>query len=581
MTQDQTPTSHAHRSSEDDFDLLTAAARGDDEAIVVLLRHHYRDVWNFIHRYQIDKSEVDDLTQEVFIKVFRSTAGGKAQFRGESTFKTWLVSIAINVCAAHARRKARRGVVAAVYDPPDSQPTPEENLFPNEILRQWAEAVGEKRFAVLREHIIVGRTLDETAEHLNIPRGTARTHFRSAIEILRKKGLLRAAIGGLLLHVLVSARDADAHVRDEGANQAPPSNPPTGSAPSGNVLSHVYAWATPALVGIALLSVALLAYAVPDRHGQTTYLARAAVPEGVGSHAPDGRGEEPDAACCARVDPVTAVSAHELGDHVPATAPWAGPPRFVSRERSAVVEFGRGRQVLRVTSDGVVELRREGRHADACRGRAAGDELLLFCPADPDITPLRDEIHIGQRRGEFLVASTWVVIPDDGILRLHWHAGWVMATREGLADQCPWAFDPVADEDFGLIANRVCARFPGFELCERPFSQLVVTSFPSTRSTGSIRSEFFPPIRWTGYTEVVDYVGQHYEPVTLGRCLGPDVMCTVETPYPFRGVSVITYSSDSHVLSPASRRRGHRPSRSAWEIQPMSRDQVFRACQGR
>ncbi|MFT4128374.1 MAG: sigma-70 family RNA polymerase sigma factor, partial [Gordonia sp. (in: high G+C Gram-positive bacteria)] len=82
-----------------------AAAAGDRAALTVFIRGTQKDVWRFIaHLGHADNA--DDLTQETYLRAMRSIV----RFRGESSAKTWLLSIARRVCAddvRHARSRPR------------------------------------------------------------------------------------------------------------------------------------------------------------------------------------------------------------------------------------------------------------------------------------------------------------------------------------------------------------------------------------------------------------------------------------------------------------------------------------------
>ena len=83
--------------------LVAACRRGDVEAFGRLVERHQRSIFRLCYRMVNDREDAADLTQEVFLRAFRSIA----RFRGESSVATWLYRIAVNLCQSfRARRPA-------------------------------------------------------------------------------------------------------------------------------------------------------------------------------------------------------------------------------------------------------------------------------------------------------------------------------------------------------------------------------------------------------------------------------------------------------------------------------------------
>ena len=74
---------------------------GDEQALDEIFRLHHRRVYALCLRMTGNATEAEDLTQEVFIQVFRKWGS----FRGESAFSTWLHRLAVNVVLMHLRKK--------------------------------------------------------------------------------------------------------------------------------------------------------------------------------------------------------------------------------------------------------------------------------------------------------------------------------------------------------------------------------------------------------------------------------------------------------------------------------------------
>jgi RNA polymerase sigma-70 factor (ECF subfamily) len=84
--------------------LVARARKGDDRAFELLYRSHVGRVHALVHRLVADPSEADELTQDVFVRVWQRLA----TFRGESAFGTWLHRLAVNVVLSDRRSAWRR-----------------------------------------------------------------------------------------------------------------------------------------------------------------------------------------------------------------------------------------------------------------------------------------------------------------------------------------------------------------------------------------------------------------------------------------------------------------------------------------
>src|ERR671922_485211 len=97
-----------------DRGLVEAAAAGSREAFDELVRRYQGPIVNLAGALTAGSADAEDLAQEVFVRAWRSLAG----FRGESTFRTWLHRVALNVIRSHHSRvgRLRRLLSAAARD---------------------------------------------------------------------------------------------------------------------------------------------------------------------------------------------------------------------------------------------------------------------------------------------------------------------------------------------------------------------------------------------------------------------------------------------------------------------------------
>ena len=179
-----------------DQDLVARVKRGDRRAFDLLVLKYQHKIAKLVARYVYDRTEVEDVTQEVFIKAYRALAG----FRGESAFYTWLYRIAINTAKNHLVFQGRRlpstdmeveeveltdeGAVLREIS------TPEHSVLTDEIARTVTRALNalpeDLRIAItLRE--IEGLSYEEIAAIMECPIGTVRSRIFRAREAIDKE----------------------------------------------------------------------------------------------------------------------------------------------------------------------------------------------------------------------------------------------------------------------------------------------------------------------------------------------------------------------------------------------------------
>ena len=92
---------------QDDFKLIEAFRNGDEKAFEEIVRRYHRQVANIIYLTLGNREEVDDLSQEVFVRVFRSLD----RFEFDSSLYSWIYRIAVNLCIDEIRRKKIRKLI--------------------------------------------------------------------------------------------------------------------------------------------------------------------------------------------------------------------------------------------------------------------------------------------------------------------------------------------------------------------------------------------------------------------------------------------------------------------------------------
>jgi len=85
--------------------LIKTVLSGDDEAFAELVRRHKRKVFSIVARFARNDGELDDICQEIFIKMYRNLR----KYRGDAPFEHWLSKIAVNSCYDMLRKRMREG----------------------------------------------------------------------------------------------------------------------------------------------------------------------------------------------------------------------------------------------------------------------------------------------------------------------------------------------------------------------------------------------------------------------------------------------------------------------------------------
>jgi RNA polymerase sigma-70 factor, ECF subfamily len=181
--------------SPSDAELIERCLRKDNAAWELVVARFRRKVFHISYKFTGKHDEAEDLTQEVFLKVFRSLE----KFHRDADFSTWLSSVARNYCIDHyrARRREREVLVedTIAYDlAPASSGNPYRTLEDQDrrgLVRRGLELLPGK----LREAVILrdlqGLTYQEMALRLALPEGTVKSRINRGREELARL-LLRA-----------------------------------------------------------------------------------------------------------------------------------------------------------------------------------------------------------------------------------------------------------------------------------------------------------------------------------------------------------------------------------------------------
>lgn len=186
-----------------DQQLVERVQNGDKQAFDLLVIKYQRKLARLLSHFIRDAAEVEDVTQEAFIKAYRALPS----FRGDSAFYTWLYRIGINTAKNFLVSQGRKVQILEGVDGEDAEDfednsllkevnTPESELISKQIAQTVSKSLDslpeELRSAiVLRE--IDGLSYEEIANIMNCPIGTVRSRIFRAREAIAEQ--LRPLLG--------------------------------------------------------------------------------------------------------------------------------------------------------------------------------------------------------------------------------------------------------------------------------------------------------------------------------------------------------------------------------------------------
>jgi RNA polymerase sigma-70 factor (ECF subfamily) len=175
---------------DDDRELVAAAARGDRDAYDELVRRHQGAMVNLARAMTAGDADAEDLAQEAFVRAWKSLG----RFRGESSFRTWLHGIAVNVIRTHRGRLSRlrryfHMPAAGTDDDPLERASVGDGIEAAAVMRQAIDRALGALPPELREAVVLrdvqGLEYKEIADALGIPIGTVESRIFRARQRLR------------------------------------------------------------------------------------------------------------------------------------------------------------------------------------------------------------------------------------------------------------------------------------------------------------------------------------------------------------------------------------------------------------
>ncbi len=185
----------ASKSKLEDLQLIEEALSGNQTSYARLMKKYYPLIHNLVYRMISKKEDVEDLTQEAFIKAFNSLQNFDRQF----AFSTWLFKIATNNAIDYLRKKKLFTFSIdkdfgsddndMKFEIPDSEHKPDTVIMDAQLRKVLDEAI--ELLPPKYKQVIVMRhkqelEYEEIAKELKIPLGTVKAHIFRGREMLNK-----------------------------------------------------------------------------------------------------------------------------------------------------------------------------------------------------------------------------------------------------------------------------------------------------------------------------------------------------------------------------------------------------------
>jgi len=180
-----------------DRELVARAQKGDKRAFELLVEKYQRKLARLLSRFVRDPSEVEDVTQEAFIKAYRALPA----FRGDGAFYTWLYRIGINTAKNYLMALGRRAPTSTDIEAEEAEGfeeadqlrdinTPESVLLSNEIaatVNATIDGLPEELRTAIQLREIEGMSYEDIARIMDCPIGTVRSRIFRAREAIAER----------------------------------------------------------------------------------------------------------------------------------------------------------------------------------------------------------------------------------------------------------------------------------------------------------------------------------------------------------------------------------------------------------
>lgn len=180
-----------------DEEIMVRCAQGSEEAFQILVSRYRARIINLITRFVGDPDRAEDISQEVFIRVYRN----RERYRKSGKFSTWIFTIAANLAKNEIRRKVRHRRVVSMDDEKEpgtslAATLADRGVGPGQALERKElevlildaiESLPERYRMALVLRDLEGLAYEEVSRVLGIPGGTVRSRINRARLMVKDK----------------------------------------------------------------------------------------------------------------------------------------------------------------------------------------------------------------------------------------------------------------------------------------------------------------------------------------------------------------------------------------------------------
>ena len=186
---------YMNMSEKSDQQLVVSYLKGDEKSLEVLIKRYLRQIYNFVYKYTKDASEAGDITQEVFVKIWRNIR----KFDQRKSFKNWIFSIAKNTSLDFLKKKkpipfsrfenekGQNFFAEALVDPSPLPLETVENKSDIDLVKSALNKLFPQHRAILFLRYSNNLTFRQIAAYLGEPLNTVKSRCRRAIAVLKRQ----------------------------------------------------------------------------------------------------------------------------------------------------------------------------------------------------------------------------------------------------------------------------------------------------------------------------------------------------------------------------------------------------------
>lgn len=181
-----------------DKELILKYLDGDNKSLNILIRNYLKPIYNFVYVYVSSKQEAEDITQEVFLKVWKNIK----KFKKDKNFKTWIYKIAKNTSIDFLKKKKNilfsdidnnkenKDDLQFIETIADDEYLPDEIYSKKELeinIQNILDDIPIKYKEIMELYYINEFNFREISEIINEPLNTVKSKHRRGLIILKNK----------------------------------------------------------------------------------------------------------------------------------------------------------------------------------------------------------------------------------------------------------------------------------------------------------------------------------------------------------------------------------------------------------